>query len=53
MNNLEKIRSNIEVHGLKWAARNWAQKRGNFDTFYYAVMGKWPTRQFKTVEGSK
>jgi hypothetical protein len=52
---LEKIQSNIEVHGLFWAAEHYkkmarlaAKQQGksasNFDTFYYAVFGKWPTR---------
>ena len=49
MNQLEKIKSNVEVHGLAWAAKKQqeAMRRNpcganNFDVFYYAMFGKWP-----------
>ena len=48
---LALVRSDVEVHGLKWAAqRQQAQFKRNptgansFDTFYFALFGKWPTR---------
>ena len=47
---VEKIRSNMAEHGLFWAARKYreqmrrAHRIDNFDVFYYAVFGKWPTR---------
>ena len=46
---IEKIKSNIEVHGLYWAAQHHKKlqkdcKLSNFDTFYFAVFGKWPKR---------
>lgn len=45
-----KIRSNAEVHGLKFAATKHQEqckkesKPSNFDTFYFAIFGKWPTK---------
>ena len=52
MNQLEKIRSNAEVHGIAWAAKKQQEdmKRkpegaNTFDTFYFAIFGKWPTRK--------
>ena len=52
MNKLEKIRSNAEVHGVQWAAKRQqeAMRRNpsgtnSFDTFYFALFGKWPTRK--------
>ena len=51
MNQLEKIRSNAEVHGIAWAAKKQqeAMRRNptganSFDVFYYALFGKWPKR---------
>lgn len=43
MSNAEKIRSNVAVHGLQFAA-NWCKRNGiGFDTFYYVLFGKYPT----------
>jgi len=50
---IEKIQSNIAVHGLFWAAEHYkkmarleaiqqGKAASNFDTFYFAVFGKWP-----------
>ena len=54
MNQLEKIRSNAEVHGLEWAAKRQqeAMRRNpcganSFDVFYFALFGKWPPRREK------
>lgn len=50
MNLLEKIRSNAEVHGLVFAARAHKAeckrqgKLSNFDTFYFAFFGRYPTK---------
>lgn len=38
----EKIRSNIEVHGLQYAG-NWCKRnRIPFDTFYFVIFGRYP-----------
>ena len=49
MNKLEKIRSNADVHGVLWAARKQQEDMrrnpsgaNSFDTFYFALFGKWP-----------
>ena len=49
MSKLEQIRSNAEVHGVRWAAKKQqeAMRRNpsgenSFDTFYFAFFGKWP-----------
>ena len=49
MTQLEKIRSNAEVHGIAWAAKRQqeAMRRtpcgaNSFDAFYFALFGKWP-----------
>ena len=53
MNLLEKIRSNVEVHGTFWAAQHYRTvckrqgKPSNFDVFYFALFGKWPARSGK------
>lgn len=40
----EKIRSNVEVHGIKWCAA-WCRRSGiPFDTFYFVMFGKYPIR---------
>lgn len=50
---LWKIQSNVEVHGLEFAAHKHQEeckreeKPAQFDTFYYAIFGKWPTRNSK------
>ena len=44
-----QIRSNAEVHGLSFAAKRHQEalkrqkKPSNFDAFYFAIFGKWPT----------
>lgn len=44
MSTAEKIRSNIDVHGLAFAA-SWCKKhRIPFDTFYFSIFGKYPVR---------
>jgi len=56
MNLIERIQSNMQVHGTFWAARRYreecrrAHKIDNFDVFYFALFGRWPTRRTK---GSK
>ena len=50
---LWKIQNNVAVHGLVFAARAHKAeckregKPSNFDTFYFAMFGKWPTRAGK------
>ena len=50
---VERIQSNMDVHGAFWAARRYKQecKRksaiDNFDVFYFAVFGKWPNRRIE------
>ena len=45
-----QIRSNAVVHGLEFAAMKHQEalkrekKPSNFDAFYFAIFGKWPTR---------
>ena len=47
---IEKLQSNAEVHGLAWSATQFKRaalrqgKIANFDTFYYAVFGRFPRR---------
>lgn len=47
---LWKIQENVRVHGLEFAAKahkvecKREGKPSNFDVFYYALFGKWPTR---------
>ena len=60
MNQLEKIRSNAEVHGLAWAAKRQqeAMRRNpcganSFDVFYFALFGKWPTPKGGKGKGEK
>lgn len=46
---LELVRSNVQTHGLEWAAA-YQQKQfkrepcgaNTFDTFYFALFGRWP-----------
>ena len=40
----EKIRSNIEVHGVAFAAAIARKQRIPFDTFYFVMFGKYPTK---------
>lgn len=42
MSNAEKIASNLEVHGLKFAAKKAKQAGIPFDTFYFTIFGKYP-----------
>lgn len=42
MNNAEKIRSNVEVHGVKFAAAWCRRNHIPFDTFYFVLFGKYP-----------
>lgn len=44
MSNAEKIRSNIEVHGVAFAASVAKKQRIPFDTFYFVMFGKYPVR---------
>ena len=36
-----KIRSNAEVHGIEWAAKQAATKGINIDTVMFALFGKY------------
>lgn len=38
----EKIRSNIDVHGVAWAGRWCFRNRVPFDTFYFTIFGRYP-----------
>ena len=40
----EKIRSNVEVHGIQYAASIARKLRIPFDTFYFVVFGKYPMK---------
>ena len=40
----EKIRSNIEVHGVAFAGKIAQKQRIPFDTFYFVMFGKYPVR---------
>lgn len=41
MSNAEKIRSNVEVHGLEWT-KAWARRAGiNRDTLSFALYGRY------------
>jgi len=41
MSNAEKIRSNVEVHGLDWTL-GWASRKGiNRDTISFALFGRY------------
>lgn len=49
---LWKIQNNVAVHGLEYAARLQQQEfkrnptgANTFDTFYYALFGRWPARK--------
>ena len=48
---IERIQSNMQVHGAFWAARRYkeecrrAHKVDNFDVFYFALFGRWPARK--------
>ena len=41
MTTVEKIRSNAEVHGIKWAASYAAKKGINIDTVLFALFGRY------------
>jgi len=51
MNLIERIQSNMAVHGTAWAARRYKQecrkahRVDNFDVFYFALFGRWPNRR--------
>ena len=40
----EKIRSNVEAHGIQYAASIARKQRIPFDTFYFVIFGKYPTK---------
>ena len=40
----EKIRSNVEMHGIQYAASVAKKQRIPFDTFYFVIFGKYPTK---------
>lgn len=44
MSNAEKIKSNIEVHRVAFAGKRAKQAGVPFDTFYFVMFGKYPTR---------
>ena len=39
--NAWKIRSNANVHGVEWAARNAAQRGVNIDTVMFVLFGRY------------
>lgn len=41
MSQVEKIRSNAEVHGVAWAASNAARKGVNIDVVLFALFGRY------------
>ena len=46
----EQIQIAKELNGVEWTV-HWAKMQGwNFDTVYFALFGRWPTRRTK---GSK
>lgn len=40
----EKIVSNLVVHGIYYAAKICRRAGVNFDTFYFCIFGRYPTR---------
>lgn len=40
----EKIRSNLAVHGMRFAGRIAKQQKIPFDMFYFVIFGRYPTK---------
>ena len=44
MNAAEKIRSNVAVHGVRFAVSVAKRQHIPFDMFYYVMFGRYPVR---------